>query len=357
MTKRLLLAGLVAGSGASYAMARRRRGAGEPDLFRDRVALVMGGSRGLGFLLGRELVRRGSRVALAARDSFELQGAQAELRAEGADVFIIPCDVTDRSRVEAVIREVERSVGPIDLLLNNSGTITVGPIETMTVEDYERSFAVMLWGMVYATLAVLPGMMERRRGRIVNISSIGGRLSVPHLNPYCASKFAATGFSEGMRAELRRHGIRVTTVLPGLMRTGGHVNAEFKGHQREEYRWFALSASMPGISMDAEKAARRIVEAVRRGDADCVVGFPAKLAAFIHGLAPGTTADAAGVVARRFLPDVTTGRERVKGRYLERKEGAWLWRALTSLGRESVSRFQEFRASGASFVPRARLHS
>jgi short-subunit dehydrogenase len=346
--RRLLFAGLVAGAGASYSMARRRRGAFEPDPFRDRVALVMGGSRGLGFLLGRELARRGSRVALAARDTFELQGAQAALRAEGSDAFIIPCDVTDRSRVEAVIREVEKNVGSIDLLLNNAGIITVGPVETMTVEDYERSLAVMFWGMVYATLAVLPGMMDRRRGRIVNISSIGGRLSVPHLNPYCAAKFAATGFSEGLRAELLRHGIRVTTVLPGLMRTGGHVNAEFKGHQRDEYRWFALSASLPGIAMDAEKAARRIVDAVRRGDANCVVGVPAKLAALIHGLVPGVAADAAGAGARLFLPDAATGRERIKGRNLERKEGGWLWKALTSFGRESVARFQELRAPGPS---------
>jgi NAD(P)-dependent dehydrogenase (short-subunit alcohol dehydrogenase family) len=171
---------------------------------------------------------------------------------------------------------------------------------------------------------------------------------VPHLNPYCASKFAATGFSEGLRAELLGHGIRVTTVLPGLMRTGGHVNAEFKGHQREEYRWFALSASLPGIAMDAEKAARRIVEAARRGDAECVVGLPAKIAASIHGLVPGVTADGAGAVARLFLPDAATGRERVKGRNLERKEGGWLWKALTSFGRESVARFQELRAPGPS---------
>jgi NAD(P)-dependent dehydrogenase (short-subunit alcohol dehydrogenase family) len=205
----------------------------------------------------------------------------------------------------------------------------------------------MFWGMVYATLAVLPGMRARRRGRIVNISSIGGRLSVPHLNPYCAAKFAAAGFSEGLRAELRRHGIVVTTVLPGLMRTGGHVNAEFKGEPREEYRWFALNASLPGISLDAEKAARRIVEAVRRGDADCVVGFPAKLAAAIHGLLPGITADAAGAVADLLLPEAAPYQERAEGRFLERKENGWLWKALTAMGRESVSRFQELRAAGS----------
>ena len=137
------------------------------------------------------------------------------------------------------------------------------------------------------------------------------------------------------------------------MRTGGHVNAEFKGRQREEYRWFALNASLPGISMDAEKAARRIVEAVRRGDADYVAGFPAKLAAVIHGIAPGMTADAAGAVARLFLPDFESGRQRLVGKTLERKEGAWLWKVLTALGRDSVSRFQEHRASDRSCQKRS----
>ncbi len=338
-----LLAGLAAGTGACYALYRERRGTNGADSLMDRVALVMGGSRGLGFLLGREFARQGCRVVLAARDLSELERAHAALREDGANVFILHCDVTDRASVESVIREVEESVGPVDVLVNNAGIITVGPIETMTVEDYERSLGVMFWGMVYATLAVLPQMMERRRGRIVNISSIGGRLSVPHLNPYCAAKFAAAGFSEGLRAELAPYGIRVTSVLPGLMRTGGHVNAEFKGQQRDEYRWFALNATLPGISMDAEKAARRIVKAVKRGDADYVVGLPAKLAALIHGVAPGMTADAAGTVSRWLLPDAGSGHLRVKGRTLERKERAWLWKALTTLGRDSVSRFQEHR--------------
>ncbi|MGH9335135.1 MAG: SDR family NAD(P)-dependent oxidoreductase, partial [Vicinamibacteria bacterium] len=278
-----------------------------------------------------------------ARDPSELERALEALRDEGADVYAGRCDVADRTRVEALIDEVEADLGPIDVLVNNAGIITVGPVETMTVEDYEASLGVMLWGTVYATLAVLPRMMHRRRGRIVNIASVGGRVSVPHLNSYCTAKFAATGFSEGLRAELGRYGISVTTVLPGLLRTGGHVNAEFKGQHHDEYRWFALAASLPGIAMDPEKAARRIVEAVRRGDAEAVVGAPAKLAALVHGIFPKLTADAARAIAR-ILPESIPAHQKLRGRKLERRrERSLVWRALTTLGRDSVSRFQEHR--------------
>src|SRR5438270_7691587 len=106
-------------------------------------------------------------------------------------------------------------------------------------------------------------MRRRREGRIVNISSIGGKLSMPHLVPYGASKFALTGLSEGMRVELRKDGVFVTTVCPGLMRTGSPVNADFKGKHREEYSWFSISDSLPLLTMSAERAAGQIIGAMK----------------------------------------------------------------------------------------------
>jgi len=343
-----LLSGLAAGAAFGYVRHQRRKRMNGEDPFFGRLALIMGGSRGLGFLLAREFAREGARVAIAARDPSELERAVNALRTEGGEVTVRACDVTDRSRVEELIRELEREEGPIDVLVNNAGVITVGPVETMTVEDYESSLAVMFWGMVYATLAVLPHMVRRQRGRIVNVTSIGGRVSVPHLNSYCAAKFAAQGFSEGLRAELGRYGVRVTSVLPGIMRTGGHVNAQFKGQHEDEYRWFAGASSLPGVALDAEKAARRIVRAVRRGDADYVVGVPAKLLAFLHGVAPGLTADASGALGRALLPHSMPAQQTLLGKQLERRKHSLIWKALTTLGRESVSRFQEHRGVGAN---------
>jgi hypothetical protein len=151
------------------------------------------------------------------------------------------------------------------------------------------------------TLAVLPGMRRRREGRIVNVTSIGGKVSIPHLLPYTASKFALVGLSEGLRSELAKDGIVVTTVCPGLMRTGSHKNALFKGRHRSEFAWFSISDSLPGLSMNADNAARQILDACERGLGEVVLSLPAKAAVLFHDLFPGITADLLGLV-NRLLP-------------------------------------------------------
>jgi short-subunit dehydrogenase len=187
-------------------------------------------------------------------------------------------------------------------------------MEVMTLEDYEEAMRIHFYAPLYTTLAVLPEMRRRREGRIVNISSIGGKISVPHLLPYSASKFALVGFSEGLRAELAKDGIVVTTVCPGLMRTGSPRNATFKGQHQAEYAWFTISDSLPVTSMKAERAARQVIAACKRGDAEVVLTIQAKLAALFHGVFPGLTADILGVV-NGLLPEaggIWTGRAKGK---------------------------------------------
>jgi NAD(P)-dependent dehydrogenase (short-subunit alcohol dehydrogenase family) len=267
-----------------------------------KTALVTGGSRGLGLLVARELAAHGARVAICARDAAEVGRAVEDLASRGAEVFGAPCDVTDRAAVEALVAAVAERFGEVDVLVNNAGSIEVGPMEVMTRDDYERAMATHFWAPLTATLAVLPGMRERGHGRIVNIASIGGKIALPHLLPYSASKFALVGLSEGLRAELSKDGVVVTTVCPGLMRTGSPRNARFKGQHRAEYAWFAISDAMPGASMSADRAARQIVEACRRGEAEVVLSLPAAVAARFHGLFPGLTADMLGVVNAVLLP-------------------------------------------------------
>jgi short-subunit dehydrogenase len=202
----------------------------------------------------------------------------------------------------------------VDILVNNAGTIQVGPFESMTTKDFEDAMRVMFWGMLHPTLTVLPDMLGRRSGRIVNITSIGGKVSMPHLLPYGCAKFAAVGLSEGLRAELKSQGIRVTTIVPGLMRTGSFLNAFFKGRQEKEFRWFSLGATLPLISMDAKRAARQIVDATRRGQAERVLSLPAGLLADFHGQFPGLTADLLALANRFVLPRAEGGRaEPVRG--------------------------------------------
>jgi hypothetical protein len=144
-------------------------------------------------------------------------------------------------------------------------------------------------------------MRRARAGRIVNISSIGGKVPVPHLSSYCAGKFALTGYSGALRAELARCGIGVTTVCPFVMRTGSQVNALFKGRHKEEFTWFMLAGSVAPFSVPAPAAARRIISAVERNRAEVLVGVEAMVGARLYGACPGAVSAVMSWVAR-LLP-------------------------------------------------------
>ena len=296
-----LVAGIAASAGAALVTRAIVRHATAWDL-RDRVIIVTGGSRGLGLVLARELLSRGARVAICARDLDELGRAHAELVSLG-EVLAVPCDLTDRVQIANLVETVRAYLGPIDGIINNAGIIQVGPMELMTLGDYATAMHTHFWGPLQLALAVLPEMRARRDGRIVNIASIGGKVAIPHLLPYTASKFALVGLSEGMRAELAKDRVRVTTVVPGLVRTGSPINARFKGKHRDEYAWFAIGDSLPLTSMRAERAARQIVEAMRHGDPEVTLSIQAKLVAKLHALAPGLAQRTLGIV-NRLLPGV-----------------------------------------------------
>lgn len=301
-----------------------------------RTVLVTGGSRGLGLLIARELVAQGARVAIGARDEETLDRARQDLLARGGPVAAIRCDVTNRASVERLVRATTDRLGSIDALVNCAGTITVGPMRQMDLEDFHRAMDTNFWGALHAILAVLPVMRGRGAGRIVNVASIGGRVSVPHLLPYSASKFALVGLSEGLRAELAADGIEVTTVCPGLMRTGSARHAWFKGKHRAEYAWFSVADALPMVSMDAERAARQVVDALRHGDPDRVLSLPAQVAAAVHGLLPGATGGLMALVSR-LLPG-PAGRaddEAVEG---VASASAAAPSVLTSLGEQAAAR-------------------
>lgn len=298
-----------------------------------RVVLITGSSRGLGLALAEEFSEQGARLVICARDQRELETARARLAAHGAEVLAVTCDVSVQDDVQSLVNEATARFGHIDVLVNNAGVIQVGPLEAQTLTDFQEAMDVMFWGTLYPTLAVLPQMRQRGSGHIACITSIGGKVSVPHLLPYSCAKFAAVGFSEGLRAELARHGIKVTTVVPGLMRTGSHLNACFKGKNEDEFTWFSLGATLPVAAMNARRAARRIVAAIRRGQAELILTPQAKALAMIHGLAPGTTADLLGLV-NRVLPRAE-GRDR--DRHLGRESETPLTRSpLTALGRKAA---------------------
>ena len=228
------LLGMVTGAAAVLAgthVVRSRRAIG----FAGRVVVITGGSRGLGLVMARQLAAEGAHLCLLARDEEELAAAREELAGSAGEILTISCDIRRRADVRAAIDTVLERWTSIDVLINNAGVIQVGPLEHMTTQDFENAMATHFWGPLHLMFESVPSMRRRGFGRIVNITSIGGRVAVPHLAPYCASKFALVGLSDAVRAELGQYGIRVTTVTPGLMRTGSPVNVDVKGKHEAEY--------------------------------------------------------------------------------------------------------------------------
>lgn len=329
------VASVAAGVGAALFVRRRRQ---RFDML-DKVVVITGGSRGLGYVLAEECLLQGANVVICARDESELSTAKDSiLRNIGKEVHTYPCDVSDHDQVREFVNYVISRFGRIDVLINSAGVITVGPVESQSLPDYEEAIDIMFWGVVYPTLAVAPHMTARRFGRIANITSIGGKVAVPHLVPYSAAKFAAVGLSEGLRAELLKDGVIVTTVCPGLMRTGSHLNAHFKGQHKKEFTWFSFGATLPFVSIDARRAAKKIINAIRNGKAELVITPQAKLAALFHGLFPGLTSDIMGGV-NQLLPAAGEGSD---GKHLGKDSQTRVTRSvLQKSGQRAAKEFNQ----------------
>ncbi len=303
---------MAAGTGALLAARAVRRKLNAYD-FNGKVVLITGGSRGLGLVMARQLAQEGARLVLCARDKDELENARMELAGKGANVLVQKCDVTDQQQVQDVVTNVLNEFGPIDVLINNAGIIHAGPVTEMTVQEFDEAIKTHYWGPVHTILAVLPSMKARGEGRILNVSSIGGKISVPHLVPYSASKFALVGLSEGLRAELDKYNIIVTTATPGLIQTGSPRHAIVKGHHKEEYALFKLMDSSPLTSMSAEATAKKILDGLRHGDTQVTTTIPAKLGALLHGLSPSFVTSVFGLVNKVLPGEGGIGKERVRG--------------------------------------------
>ncbi|HKQ80133.1 MAG TPA: SDR family oxidoreductase [Blastocatellia bacterium] len=332
------LLGLALTGAGLYMVARAIRQYARWYDLRGKRVLITGGSRGLGLALGREFISRGACVAICARDVEELERASSDLVRPGRPVLALPCDVANLEEVGRMVAAVREHFGTIDVLVNNAGVIEVGPVETMTKSDYEEALNINLYGPLNTMLTVIPEMRQRGEGRIVNIASIGGKIAIPHMTPYATSKFALIGLSKAMRAELAKDGVIVTAVCPGLMRTGSPRNATFKGQHRAEYAWFSISDSLPLLTVSAERAARRIVTACQRGEAEVIFPLHAKIAAMAEAIAPEITAELLGFINRLLPEPGGIGTARIKGSESQSSlSPSW----LTLLGDRAARRYNE----------------
>ena len=295
-----LLAAAMAGAVVAARKLRQQQASYD---FTGKVVVITGGSRGLGLAMARRWALEGARLALLARDGDELERARQNL-ASHTDVLPIKCDVRDQASVNSAITQVIERYGGVDVLVNTAGIIQAGPVEHMTLDDYHDIMNTNVWGALYAMLAVIPHMRRQGDGRIVNITSIGGKVAVPHLTPYSMTKHALVGLSDGMRAELAKDGIVVTTICPGLMRTGSHLNAYYKGKQQTEFSLFSILLAQPWVSTNAASAAQQIVEACRHGSPLLVITPQAQLLVALNTVTPGWLA-AIMKLAVRVLPGPT----------------------------------------------------
>jgi NAD(P)-dependent dehydrogenase (short-subunit alcohol dehydrogenase family) len=280
--------------------------------FRGKVALVTGGSRGLGFEIARQICAQKGKVAILARDPKELDRAQADLASADGQVLTVQCDLLESAQIQSAVQQTLQRFGKIDILINNAGIIQIGPLEHMTIEDFDRALRLHFWAPFVLQMLIVPGMRASGGGRIVNISSIGGKIAVPHMAPYSASKFALTGFSDAIRAELSRDNIFVTTVTPGMMRTGSHIHAKFKGDRSAEYKWFETSSRLPLASISAERAARKILTACRKGKPALVMPSTAHFIIAANALFPNLIGHVMKIVNRCLPPRVSQSGDEAK---------------------------------------------
>ena len=310
------VASAVVATGAAILVVRavrnRKQAAADPNAPRP-VVLVTGGSRGLGLAIASRFAHNPVRLVLASRNLAELQQAQETVLAQYAhlrpeDFHLVAADLSKPEEAQRLIDEAIDRYGRIDVLVNNAGIIDVGPIESQTLEIFERTMQINFFAALYTTWAALPHLRKQipldgtRRASIVNIASIGGKIAVPHMLPYSAAKFALVGFSEGLHAELRHKGIRVTTVCPGLMRTGGEDHVNIVGDVEFERRWFTFAAKTPGLAVSTKYAANRIFHAVACGRAEITISPQAWLAARFAGAFPETLQYANALTNQYILP-------------------------------------------------------
>jgi len=293
---------LVLVIGAAMLVLRLLRGRNAVD-FRGRTVLITGGGRGLGLSIARQLASEGANLVLVARSESELESAKRELEGEGVQVLTVVADVTKKADCERAVKAASERFGTLDALVNNAGIIQVGPLEHMNDDDFKNAIDLHIYAPLWMSRAALPYLKKGRQGRIANIASFAGLVAVPHMAPYAASKFGLVGLSDALRNEVAKDGVRVTTVCPGVIRTGSHVHATFKGRQKSEYKMFKLGAVLP-IAVPSQTAGKLIVDAMKHGDP--FLAFPAAIgyAAILYRVFPNLT----GMVLSlgvRFMPPPT----------------------------------------------------
>jgi short-subunit dehydrogenase len=250
------------------------------------VGIVTGASRGLGVYIAERLAAKGADLALAARSADDLEATAELVRSHGKRAITVATDVTKNKDLQNLVDRTTAELGPIDLLVNNAGIEKVERFEQSSPADIQAILHTNVFAVELLTRFVVAGMIERKRGHILNIASAAGKTAVPYNTVYSSSKHAVVGFSWSLREELRPHGIGVSVVCPGFVRSAGM----FSGWNR--------AADAPGIAgtVGPEKVAQKTIDAIEKNRAEVIVsGGLGRMVDVFNAVSP----DATAFIARR----------------------------------------------------------
>ena len=189
-------------------------------MIQDKVVVITGGSSGIGYSTAKALAKKGAKIVAGARRLDKLETLKKEITDDGGEIIICETDVTKKSDCDNLVKQAINKYGTVDVLINNAGLMPLSFVKSLKIDEWDKMIDVNIKGVLYCTAAVVPTMVEKKSGHIVNISSVAGRVVFPAGSVYCATKHAVTAFSEGLRQELSvRKNIRITTIEPGVVQT------------------------------------------------------------------------------------------------------------------------------------------
>jgi NADP-dependent 3-hydroxy acid dehydrogenase YdfG len=189
-------------------------------LIQDKVVVITGASSGIGYSTAKALAKKGAKIVAGARRIDRLENLKKEITEDGGEIIICETDVTKKSDCDNLVKQTIDKYGTVDVLINNAGLMPLSFVRSLKIDEWDRMIDVNIKGVMYCAAAVIPTMVEKKSGHIVNISSVAGRIVFPAGSVYCATKHAVTSFSEGLRQELSvRKNIRITSIEPGVVQT------------------------------------------------------------------------------------------------------------------------------------------
>lgn len=249
--------------------------------FRGKVVVVTGAGSGIGRASALAFASEGAKLVLSDISEERLKEVAAEVTLKGAAVLTYKTDVSDKRQVEELASFVMNECGRVDILHNNAGVAVGARVENTSIEDWEWIVGINFWGVVYGINSFLPYMISQKYGHIVNTASLFGLIGVPGAGAYCATKFAVVGLSEALRAEVRRYGIGVSVICPGLINTNIVCDGRTCLSENGAANRGTVEKFFKDYGRSPEKVARAVLEAIRKNKAVVPVGFEAWMQWFL----------------------------------------------------------------------------